>query len=332
MQSECPAILKAVLGFLVLMGGVALGADRVPIFWSYDWDDNIFVMPTRIYVRHKQTHALLEISTAQWALMRDKLGKDGGWKNFELFGDVKTGSKRFLGDFQQDGINWFERHIQRGLNLPPEKWQGPEWLEFVASTATPALADHVTIVTGRMHDPHTMEEGLEYLRAKRGLIHHAPLERNLYPVANPKITPGLAGTSKSPADAKAKVIHRLLDGIEAVRLDPDAPKVLGRENPATKAALKLWSYTDDDYKNFETVRDDLSKFLASHRAWPSVKILITYTGPERPEMKSRAVVLLADGRVRGASDEEREEPMRLAKWIARQSQESAAKKPAAPTH
>src|SRR5688572_7084977 len=45
--------------------------------WNFDWDDNIFFMPTKIRLYHKETGEDVGVSTADFALIREEIGKPG---------------------------------------------------------------------------------------------------------------------------------------------------------------------------------------------------------------------------------------------------------------
>src|SRR3989344_4685643 len=52
--------------------------------WNFDLDDNVFNMPTKIILFEKDTKKEKAVSTSEFARIREKIGKEGPWQNYEI--------------------------------------------------------------------------------------------------------------------------------------------------------------------------------------------------------------------------------------------------------
>lgn len=271
--------------------------------WNFDWDDNIFIMPTKILLWDRENQKEVGVSTAQWALIRQEVGKPGPWEHFELRPDLKTGSLRYFADENGEG-NVFLKDVLKAMQGSRQSWQGPSWSAFLKALSRPESAAHTAIITARLHAPHTIYEALVELQ-RRKIIIYLPPESNIFPVAYPKFSQLFGGSASSPSEAKVQVMKRLLDTLEATPTTSDTPLVTNREGTG-RAALHLWGFSDDDFGNFSTAVSALSEDVRKAR-WPHVKITIFFTGTNHPTQKSRAVAIMPDGRAREVNAKELEE-------------------------
>src|SRR5687767_7292172 len=110
--------------------------------WNFDWDDNIFFMPTRIYVFEKGTGKERAVSTTDFAILRENLG------NYEIKDDPETGSFREFRD--RPGRNLFLEHVKHAVETQdPKVWQGPVFQAFQTALSDPNTAKWTTIITAR---------------------------------------------------------------------------------------------------------------------------------------------------------------------------------------
>jgi hypothetical protein len=275
------------------LGKVGAKAPAQLTGWNFDWDDNIFFMPTQIRLYHRDTGEARGVSTADFALIREKVGKEGEWKDYEMrpdslaaFGDDPTGRR-----------NFFREDVEATIAALSKKlWQGPSWRAFVTACSRKETAKHTTIITARLHSPETIHEGLQALK-RMGLIRYLPPIENIYPVNYPPLARELGGSASNPSEAKAIVMKKILDRIEAQPLGPRARKVLSPDGTTMKR-MHLWGFSDDDYGNFAKARDALA---AEARRWPNVKIVVFFTGKNHPTEKPRAEVILPNGETRLAT-------------------------------
>jgi len=254
-----------------------------PIAWSnFDWDDNLFYMPTKTVLFEKGTGIERHISTGEYAKIREQIGVSGEWEKYEIRKYGKDGSFRFV--TESPSRNYFLEDIRKALRSDKDAWQGPNWKAFVQALQKESSARTVSIITARGHSPNEVYEGLQYLQ-KKGHIKHLPLKENLFPV----------GETANPTQSKIIVMRKILENLQNTPIPHDIPESLDGTKVPRK--IHLWSFSDDDWKTFKIAVDELSKDVKEGK-YPNVKISLFYTGstphPEFPP----ALVLTPEGGVR----------------------------------
>ncbi len=282
---------STLFSILFVLSAAASVPKQVQSF-NFDFDDNIFTTDAKIYIWDTVNQLEVAISTANWALVKEKVGKDGVFKNFVM----KPNGLREFGDTGPLGTDLFKEQIARALKNG--NWKGPSWDAFVASLSNQDR-NVTTVITARLHSPKAIEKGLALLHS-RGLIPAMPRVQNLFPVMWPEFTPELKGSS--PAESKSKVMLQLLDEIESTPLPTSTKLVTNQEGTGT-SALHLWGFSDDDHSNFAKAQQTLTAEVAKGR-WPHIKILLYFTGLNNPEHKPHSVVIKSDGTTRAALDVE----------------------------
>lgn len=106
--------------------------DNSVSFYFFDFDDNTMFLTTPIFVKNEQTRELKEVSTTDFAEIRQQLGKPGEWEDFGYF----EGTYGHFRDIPQDQLQpgqkqWFVQDIEKALEEPPEKWQAPSWEKYL---------------------------------------------------------------------------------------------------------------------------------------------------------------------------------------------------------
>lgn len=235
--------------------------------YFFDVDDNIFLrLPTKIVVFHKLTGAERLISTEEFALVREKVGREGELAAYE-YRRGPAGSFREFTD--PPGGNNFIGAVRWVVeNLPAEAWQGPSWKAFAKALGDPETAAQVAIVTARGHRPESFVEAFQYLK-DRGLIAQLPRVENVFPV----------GDTSDPAAAKVRTVTALLDRVQAAPLRRGA-----RRHSA--------GFSDDDWRNFTAMAEGLAAAqLQDPGRWSLVEIVLYFTGTNDPAHKPGAYVL-----------------------------------------
>ncbi|MBI4347593.1 MAG: hypothetical protein HY553_12110 [Elusimicrobia bacterium] len=264
--------------------------------WNFDWDDNIFYMPTKIVLFNTKTGEEKLVTTEEYAHIRQKVEKgEGEWAGYKTDDDPKTGSFRYFLD--AGGKNYFLEDIKAALEGKKAAWQGPSWDAFVFALSRPETAARTTIITARGHSAENMLEGLRYLQS-RGHIKHLPQVVNLHGVGHAKYK----ATAASPSAAKVKVMRDVLDEISAQPLEDDAPPVLS-QNGKSKKPLHLWGFSDDDWGNFDAAVKALSEDVKAGK-YANVKITVFYTGKNNPRHEAGAWVLTPEGELRPVTTDE----------------------------
>jgi hypothetical protein len=269
--------------------------------WNFDWDDNIFFMPTEIRLYRKDTGEEIGVSTTDFALIREEIGKPGKWEAFEM----REGSLRFFGDDPTGAANHFAKDVASTLESS-SAWKGPSWDAFVTACSREETAKQTTIITARLHSPETIHEGLKLLQ-RLGLIEYLPPIENIYPVNYPPLAARLGGTANSPSAAKALVMREILDHIQKTKIRGDAKQVITPDGKDLRP-MHLWGFSDDDFGNYQKAITALSADIAR---WPDVKIAVFFTGKNHPTEKPRVEVLMPNGKTRPATKAEIGEAVRV---------------------
>lgn len=286
--------VKGSAGGLNLAEVRAIGRIPQVTGWNFDWDDNIFFMPTRIHVFHKETGERADISTADWALVREQVGKEGKYASFAL-------GPSSLADFADDPTgrtNHFLNDVVRAMEASPTAFKGPSWDAFVKACSSESTAAATTIITARLHSPGTIHAGLVELH-RRGILKFLPPKENIFPVSNPAVAAELGGgTATNPSAAKAVVMARVLDRIQAHGLHAGARKVLSPDGSEHRR-MHLWGFSDDDYGNYTKAVAALSEEIKKDAGrWRDIKVTVIFTGTNHPAVQPHAVVLGPGGDAR----------------------------------
>jgi hypothetical protein len=288
--------MSRMLVILVLVfAAVPAEAEHVMAF-TFDWDDNVFEMPTKILLFDKKAQREVGVTTEDYALVRDQVGKPGTpYADHELRLDPKTGSLRHFGDLSGEGAARFQKDIDQAMR--GAHWRGPVWSDFVAACARRDTARHTSFLTARMHAPETMHAAFRRFQAK-GLIRHVPPVENIWAVGHPsfdarfqsafRVAPP-SGSMASPSARKAAVMEQALDRIQRTPVPRGTRKVLSPDGTG-RGRYHLWGFSDDDLGNFKKAVEVLQKGVDRDR-WSSVKITVFYTGTNTPAVKPHAVVL-----------------------------------------
>lgn len=263
-----------------------------PVVSLFDWDDNVFIMPTTIqlYRKPKESKALPEmrnLSTNEFALLRKTIGISGELKPYEIVVNENRNSFEY---FQTPKIG-----LQR--NYPLEeikqlildgKWEeskGPAWASLEYLTKSVESAKNVFIVTARRHDPIDLYETILFLVQEGYLKNSIPLE-NIHCV----------GATEHPAAAKAEVLIKVLQSLRFKKVSDEWAETISPEGNGV-GRYHIWTFSDDDWENYVTVRDRVSAEIRKGKI-QNTKAILFYTGQNHPEHPAEAVVFKLDGATR----------------------------------
>jgi hypothetical protein len=278
-------LLGQLAGVASAQRGRALGG-RTKTTADFDWDGNVLMMPTRIYLKHAGGE--LAVSPSDW--VRFGLRQPGRWPRLSAHADPVTGSFREM--YDQPGRNLFVEDTRSAI---ARRMLGPEWAAFLKATSTRRGASRTGIITGRNSSRETVHAGLRWL-VEAGVIRHAPPKRNIYVVNGPSFRiPGMTGADSQGVDRKILVMRHRLDALQKKRPTTNvlAPDATGRR------IMHVYRYSDDDFQNFRRAVELLSAEAA--RRWPDVKIIVSFSDHGHPSEKPRTVVLLPGGGSRPAT-------------------------------
>jgi hypothetical protein len=255
--------------------------------FNFDIDDNILMTSANVYLWDTKTNQEIAASSADWALVRQKVGKVAPWDRCE----IRDGAFR---DFNVEGPRGTENFLdQVKAAVKRGHWQGPSWKAFADAMQDPRAREWTSLITAREHAPESIRRGLQYL-VTLGYLPAVPAADHIYPVLWSGLPKPFQG--KDTSESKALVMFSLLDRLEKVPVPADAKLVKNREGKG-EAKLHLWGFSDDDFGNFSTAAERLAPEVARGR-WPHVKIVLFFDGLNHPTEKPRGVVIRPDGTLR----------------------------------
>jgi len=257
--------------------------------FNCDFDDNIFFSDAKIMVWDPKEQKEIPVTTQDWAIVKNQIGKTGEWKDKEQ----RPESFRYFRDNSEFGEDVVKVQVEKALKERGEKAYAPSLKATQAALSKPETLKHFYVITAREHHPRVILKGFKVL-FDRGLIPAMPLEENIFPVGWKGLPEEFRG--KDTAESKAKVMIHILDKIEQEPIPADAMPVENREGTGQER-LHLWGFSDDDFDNFRKAKEVLSKEVAKGR-WPHIKISLFFTGLNNPDEKKRSEVIRGDGTTR----------------------------------
>jgi hypothetical protein len=232
----------------------AKATPAVVVGMAFDWDNNVFEMPTQIMLFDKTTGEQRGVSTEEFALIRAQIGKPGTvWEKYELRPSPEEGSLRFFSDHAKEGHDTFANDVKKAMSTPGYHWKGPVWDDFVFAMKNKATAEQSWIITARLHNPKTIHDALDTLK-KKGLFKNVLPEQNIWAVSyegfNQNFEKAFAkkspdGGAAVPSARKAAVMENILDSVNARALPPHAKKTLAASGSG-EVVQHLWGFSDDD--------------------------------------------------------------------------------------
>jgi catechol 2,3-dioxygenase-like lactoylglutathione lyase family enzyme len=156
-------------------------------FYFFDIDDNLFFLPTELYLWNAETQIEQVVSSGEFAGIQNELGRPGKWQAWA------TREQTFRRFRDQPALPPSEQSFVVDLlkvASTANGWHGPSWPLLVhACTKQRPIA----MVTARGHEPATIEYALGAL-VKRGLLPSVPPILGIYTVSNPGVRARLGAT------------------------------------------------------------------------------------------------------------------------------------------
>ncbi|MBL7716889.1 MAG: hypothetical protein JNL01_15600 [Bdellovibrionales bacterium] len=274
----------------------------------FDIDDNLLFLPTKISIFKKvgADPALeneIRVSTHDFALIREQLGRPGKYEQYETRKTPETSSFRTFSDAGDGpgGRNYILEDVKEMIEGGTfDANVGPAWKSFVYAMQSEEAAKHVCFATARSHHPQEVLEMLEYLVSK-GKISRTPLQKNLHCV----------GGAENPSAEKAKVFREMLAKLEAQPVPNTWPKIR-KPSGTGKAAYHLWTFSDDDWGNYEKTRDVIAEDMKAGK-YGNIKVMLFFTGLNNPKHAPEAIVLDGQGGWRPIERNEEQDVARMLK-------------------
>ncbi len=209
-------------------------------FYFFDLDDNLLHLPTNIVLFAKKDNSLKEVSTAEFAEIKEDLeNPKSPW--FEYEARFANGFNSFM-NFRDKNIDPKTEEqalivdLRRALENAQLDWKGPSWNFFAYAVDN---SRPISIITARGHHPNTLKRALNHLVQTRDLSAH-PNYLGVYPVSHDATRRTL-----NDADFKASVAELKKRAIcQSVR---DAFECYGY-NPHHRFGM-----SDDDQENLKLI-------------------------------------------------------------------------------
>jgi hypothetical protein len=217
-------------------------------FYFFDFDDNIAVLSTAIFIFHKNTNQELQLSSHEFGEHSRDIGQRGIYKDYEIRIDDEHGSFRAFRDrnitlFQKllGNHQSFKKDLMRALSTPEHQWQGPSWNCFYHAVYN---RRPISLITARGHHPETIKQGISLLVREK----HLPKEPNylsIFPVNYP-LTRKQLSQGKPVSVAEMKQV--------AIRASVEKAFQTYGENPHHRFGM-----SDDDPNNVELIIDEMTR-------------------------------------------------------------------------
>lgn len=217
-------------------------------FYFFDFDDNIAVLATTIYIFHKETGKEIGLTSREFAEISASIGHTGAFKDYRINFDDDIGSFRNFRDKDHHLVEkWFGKKqafindLMLALGLPDHDWKGPAWNCFYHAVYNQRPT---SLITARGHSPETLKEGFRKM-IQAGHLPHEPNYLSIYPINHPETRKVLESRpEQSVAELKQKAIRN-----------------------SVETAFSQYGYTpfhrfgmsDDDPKNLELIIEEMSR-------------------------------------------------------------------------
>lgn len=220
---------------------------------TFDWDDTIAYMPTKIRLFSKlEEGKYLDVSTGEYADLKDQIGKLGVYKDYKVIIDKSLPDNMQTFQFFRtagtihDDLNYFKDDFTAALRMPFGRGRGPALEALIQRLSHPDTAELTSFLSARENAVEEFMDGLkvlqDYVLRTRNVKLFMPSSENVFLVG---------GTSNTPL-RKAETVSRLLDRYVAM-------------------GIKTWSFVDDDLSNIEAVKKLIDE---SGDRWKAIKINI----------------------------------------------------------
>lgn len=218
-------------------------------FYFFDFDDNIAYLETPIYVFHKKSGKPRRLSSGEYALLKERIGREGDLLDYELkFND--EGSFQGFRDKKLQVVDRlagktqnFVEDVRHALKKDEFHWQGPSWTCFYHAVFNKRP---LSMITARGHEPETIKKGIQQF-VKQGHLPNEPNWLDIFPVNNPS-TQNRLGSEIGEGQDVAKLKQK------AIRQSVERAFELYGENPFHRFGM-----SDDDPRNLELIVEEMTR-------------------------------------------------------------------------
>ncbi len=223
-------------------------------FYFFDFDDNIAFLTTPLILFHKKSKEELFLSSSEWALQHNSIGKSGIYSDYEINWDDAVGTFRCFRDVQLNEIERqlgkrqpFVQDIMNALGLPDVQWKGPSWDCFYHAVFNQRP---ISVITARGHSADTLRAGI-YEFVKNGYLTMEPKYLSLIACSNKNIRESFGDQEfkLSTAELKQKAIRASVEkAIEVYGYSPH----------------HRFGMSDDDPKNIQLIVEEMTRLKSKY--------------------------------------------------------------------
>jgi len=247
--------------------------------YSFDWDDNILMMPTRIHLDYSVnglTWVPVSVSTEQFRSVRHKLGTEFRYLNDDISQSFK--------DFKD--YDAFLKDVEESISY---RRFGPSFNKFKEALIS---GSDFSIITARSNPPRAIKDGIKYIiNNSFKYDEQKEMENNLKGVT---IDEYLNLQDYHPVSSK-EFANKF--GLETSGTNPEEGKKIAFEDFVDRVVDTVSSYqdndefegisigfSDDDISNVEVVEKLIEEKLK--QKYPDINFLVYDTSdPENPKKK-----------------------------------------------
>ena len=261
--------------------------------YSFDWDDNILIMPTRIHLDYNVNSndiadlgsegnniwVPVSVSTEQFRSVRHKLGKEFRYPNDDILSAFK--------DFRD--YDAFIEDTKRALS---NRSYGPSFNKFKEALIS---GSDFSIITARSNPPQAIKEGIKLIIRGMSWGEEKQMEKNLngisideylnlqdyHPVSSSEFaeTFGLDSVGTNPEEGKKiafkNFVDRIVNQISKIKDDKDFEGI-------------SVGFSDDDLDNVKVVEELIKDELKT--LYPEIEFTVYDTSDPKDTKKKRIII------------------------------------------
>ena len=244
-----------------------IGEKHTPVmkYYSFDWDDNLMFMPTKIYLNDNNGKSV-GMSTEDFAEHRTQIGKDEfGYKGHTIIGFDEN-------PFRDFSVAGDKKFLTDAMKEPT----GPAWSDFVEAINNGSI---FSIVTARGHTPSILKQAV-YNLIKKNMhgIDSNQLAKNLLKYRNladeDKLTKDQLirtyldmcrfypvsfgeGSATNPEQGKINAMEEFVNYVKQMSYQLQTKALM--KNKISNYFTPFIGFSDDDVRNVESMKKHFDK-------------------------------------------------------------------------